>query len=100
MNIKKLRFPIGKYVPNKNPNKETIQKWISDIHVFPNSLIEITKNLTIEQLNWKYRPNGWKIKQVVHHCADSHMNAFIRFKLALTEKNLLSSLTMKRNGLK
>ena len=86
MDIEKLRFPIGKYAPNKNPDKETIQKWINDIHTFPNSLIEITQDLTIEQLNWKYRPNGWKIKQVIHHCADSHMNAFMRFKLAITEK--------------
>ena len=37
-------------------------------------------------MNWKYRPDGWSIKQVVHHCADSHMNSFIRFKLALTEE--------------
>lgn len=86
MDIEKLRFPIGKYVPNKNPDNETLQKWINDIQTFPNSLIEITQDLTVEQLNWKYRPNGWKIKQVIHHCADSHMNAFIRFKLAITEK--------------
>ena len=41
MDIEKLRFPIGKYAPNKNPDKETIQKWINDIHTFPNSLIEM-----------------------------------------------------------
>ena len=86
MDIEKLRFPIGKYVPNKNPDQETIRKWIQEIGAFPSSIIELTKDLSIEQLNWKYRPNGWKVKQVVHHCADSHMNAFIRFKLALTEK--------------
>ena len=86
MDIEKLKFPIGKYVPNKNPDQETIRKWIQEIGAFPSSIIELTKDLSIEQLNWKYRPNGWKVKQVVHHCADSHMNAFIRFKLALTEK--------------
>ena len=86
MDIEKLRFPIGKYIPNKNPDNQTIKKWINDINLFPIRLNEITKDLTVEQLNWKYRPNGWKVKQVVHHCADSHMNAFIRFKLAITEK--------------
>lgn len=85
MDIEKLRFPIGKYIPNKTPEKQLIKKWINDIYAFPNCLIEITKDLNIQQLSWKYRPNGWKIKQVVHHCADSHMNAFIRFKLAITE---------------
>ena len=86
MDIEKLRFPIGKYIPNKNPDQKTMSKWIQEIGAFPGNLIELTKDLSIEQLNWKYRPNGWKVKQVVHHCADSHMNAFIRFKLALTEK--------------
>jgi hypothetical protein len=40
--------------------------------------------LDLEQLQWQYRPDGWTIRQLVHHCADSHMNAFIRFKLAVT----------------
>tara|TARA_Y100000589_G_C26974969_1_gene556138 strand:+ start:207 stop:752 length:546 start_codon:yes stop_codon:yes gene_type:complete len=85
MDIEKLRFPIGKYLPNKRPDSKTIKRWIRVIDEFPISLIELTKDLSIEQLNWKYRPDGWKVKQVIHHCADSHMNAFIRFKLAITE---------------
>ena len=47
---------------------------------------EVTTKLSVEELNLEYRPEGWSIKQVVHHCADSHMNSFIRFKLALTEE--------------
>ncbi|WP_040278680.1 YfiT family bacillithiol transferase [Psychroserpens damuponensis] len=81
----KLRFPIGEF---KKPNcisSETIHIWISDIEHFPSEIEKITKNLSTNSLNWQYRPEGWNIKQVVHHCADSHMNSIIRFKLALTE---------------
>ena len=46
----------------------------------------MTNTLSKEALNYNYRPAGWTIKQVVHHCADSHMNAIIRFKLTLTEE--------------
>ncbi|MFT4524048.1 MAG: hypothetical protein ACI85F_000189 [Bacteroidia bacterium] len=53
--------------------------------MFPQRLRNFTKNLSVDQLNLTYRPDGWSIKQVVHHCADSHMNSIIRFKLTLTE---------------
>ena len=86
MDIEQLKFPIGKYEPNKNPDKATISKWISEIENFPSQLDEITKDLSVEKLNYKYRPEGWTVKQVIHHCADSHMNSYIRFKLALTEE--------------
>lgn len=48
-------------------------------------LRKLVEGLSIEKLRWRYRPDGWMIKQVVHHCADSHMNGLIRFKLTLTE---------------
>lgn len=56
------------------------------IEDFPSQINTITENLSAEELNWVYRPKGWSIKQVVHHCADSHSNSFIRFKLVLTEE--------------
>ena len=62
-----------------------IQDWIQEIALFPARLLKLTENLNDEQLNWKYRPKGWTIQQVIHHCADSHMNSFTRFKLSLTE---------------
>lgn len=85
MNIEKLKFPIGAYIPNKIPNEKLLQQWIEDIENFPARVDQLTKNISVEQLNWKYRPNGWTVKQVIHHCVDSHMNSIIRFKLALTE---------------
>ncbi len=80
-----LRFPIGIFESPKVITKEDIQKWIKIIEKFPSKIQEITQDVGVQEINWKYRPNGWTIKQVVHHCSDSHINALIRFKLALTE---------------
>lgn len=84
-NLEDLKYPIGKYTKLEIVSEAQIQEWITAIEGFPRILIELTKDLTAEQLNWPYRPAGWTIKQVVHHCADSHMNSIIRFKLTLTE---------------
>ncbi len=83
--LEALRFPIGPFIWPENIQKEAIQEWIQTIQSFPQQLAELTNGLTIDQLNIPYRPNGWKLKQVVHHCADSHMSSIKRFKLALTE---------------
>ncbi len=85
MEIEKLKFPIGEYIPNKYPSETLLQQWIQDIETFPAKIEELTNDVSSEKLNWKYRPGGWTVKQVIHHCADSHMNSIIRFKLALTE---------------
>ncbi len=87
MDLEKLKFPIGKFVAPKEISRDFIQEWISVINDFPTKLKEEVDALTEEQLNTTYRPNGWTIRQVVHHCADSHMNSLTRFKLALTEEN-------------
>lgn len=84
-NLEKLRFPIGEFQKPDTISQNDLETWITAIENFPRKIKLLTENLSIEQLNWIYRPNGWCIKQVVHHCADSHMNSFIRFKLALTE---------------
>lgn len=84
-NLEKLRFPIGEFQKPDTISQNDLETWIRTIENFPQKIKTLTENLSIEQLNWIYRPSGWCIKQVVHHCADSHMNAFIRFKLALTE---------------
>ena len=59
--------------------------WIQTLAAFPSRLHEAVASLDGTQLGTTYRPGGWTLRQVVHHCADSHMNSFIRFKLALTE---------------
>lgn len=81
----KLRFPIGEFKKPETITKQHIEAWITAIETLPQSIISVTKNLSEKELNYKYRPNGWTIKQVVHHCADSHINSLLRFKLALTE---------------
>ena len=81
-----LKFPIGEFSPPLSITPDHIHEWISDIETFPSRLKELTDDIHKAELSWRYRPGGWTIKQVVHHCADSHMNSIIRFKLALTEE--------------
>ncbi|MFC4872362.1 YfiT family bacillithiol transferase [Negadavirga shengliensis] len=85
MTIEKLKFPIGKFESPATITKDVLAKWISDISLFPVRLSSEVSYLTDEQLDTPYRPEGWTIRQVVHHCADSHMNSLTRLKLALTE---------------
>ncbi|GAB5415964.1 MAG: bacillithiol transferase BstA [Crocinitomicaceae bacterium] len=84
--MNELQFPIGKYTPNKIPTEQQLSDWLNSIASFPEKVAELTKDASIEAINWQYRPKGWTVKQVIHHCADSHMNSIIRFKLALTEE--------------
>lgn len=86
MDIEKLKFPIGQSIPNKNPNEQLLNQWIDTIEKFPSRVKQSVKDVSVEKLNYRYRPNGWAVKQVIHHCADSHTNSIIRFKLALTEQ--------------
>lgn len=87
MELETLRYPVGKYQYPDNADEQLKKEWINDISTFPVKLAAAVNGLSQEQLEWVYRPEGWTIKQVVHHCSDSHMNAIIRFKLALTEDN-------------
>lgn len=83
--LEKLKYPIGKFIYKEYDNNAQ-QAFIATLQNFPKKITELTKSLTDRQLDTPYRPDGWTVRQVVHHCADSHMNAFIRFKLALTEE--------------
>jgi hypothetical protein len=83
--IEKLKYPIGKFRMPKDLSPEFLASCIRVINEFPSKLKLETEELTEDQLDTPYRPGGWTIRQVVHHCADSHMNSLIRFKLALTE---------------
>lgn len=86
MNIEKLQYPIGKYICPDVITEEVLFEWIGDISSFPSRLRNAVKKLSDEQLDTPYREGGWTIRQVVHHCADSHMNSLMRFKLTLTEE--------------
>jgi len=83
--LEQLKYPIGEFVKPDTITTSHIEHWINEIELFPERITNLTKDLSPEELNWNYRPDGWNIKQVVHHCADSHINSIIRFKLALTE---------------
>jgi hypothetical protein len=85
MNLEKLKFPIGTFEKPEVITKEILTLWISDISTFPERLKKEVLHLTDQQLDAPYRSEGWTIRQVVHHCADSHMNSFTRLKLTLTE---------------
>lgn len=84
--IEDLRYPIGKFVPQPF-SKEQKEAWLLDIKFFPGELERAVQNLDAYQLETPYRDGGWSVQQLVHHIADSHMNAFIRFRLGLTEEN-------------
>jgi len=85
MDLDKLKYPIGKYHVEENINRAAVNRFIKEIELLPQRLADAVKGLNPEQLRTPYRPEGWTIQQVVHHIADSHMNAYVRFKLALTE---------------
>lgn len=78
------RYPIGRYEPQPFSNEQK-EKWLLDIKLLPEELERSVLNLDAIQLHSPYREGGWTLQQVIHHVADSHMNAYIRFKLGLTE---------------
>jgi hypothetical protein len=82
-----LRYPIGKFKAPETYTSDYLSERIQAIAQFPELLKNEVMHLTDEQLDTPYRDGGWTIRQVVHHCADSHMNCFIRIKWALTEDN-------------
>lgn len=79
-------FPIGNYIEQPFSSEE-LRKLLLDIRFLSNHVENAITNLDAHQLDSSYREGGWTIKQIVHHLADSHMNAYIRCKLALTEDN-------------
>jgi hypothetical protein len=85
-----LQYPVGKFTWNHTgeglrASEAERQEWLGDIEETPARLWAAVTGLTDAQLDTPYRPGGWTVRQVVHHMADSHMNAYVRFRLALTE---------------
>ncbi len=82
-----LRYPVGEFVVTGDVTPARLEGWIAEIAEAPAKLRAAVHGLTNEQFDTPYRPEGWTVRQVVHHVPDSHLNAYIRFKLALTEDN-------------
>ncbi len=80
-----LRYPIGKFQAKESYSKEEIDQFIQRIESLPLRLIGAVSDLHDEQLETPYREGGWTVRQVIHHMADSHSNAYIRIKWTLTE---------------
>jgi uncharacterized damage-inducible protein DinB len=80
-----LRYPIGKFSVEGEIAADRRQDWISQIAEAPSLLRSALSGLSDEQLATPYRPGGWTLRQLAHHMPDSHMNSYVRFRLALTE---------------
>lgn len=80
-----LQYPVGTYVPASPVTQDDVNDAIATLAELPGQLRNAVDELSFEQLNTAYRVGGWTPRQIVHHVADSHMNAFLRVRLALTE---------------
>lgn len=83
--LEQLKYTIGKHAYAGKLSATQLAACLADIAALPEKLKKEVAHLSPEQLDTHYRPAGWTVRQVVHHLGDSHMNAFIRFKVALTE---------------
>jgi uncharacterized damage-inducible protein DinB len=92
-----VRYPIGKFQSKESFNQKEVTEFINKIAQAPANYEAVVKNLTDTQLDTPYREGGWTVRQVIHHVADSHMNAYIRIKWALTEdKPIIKAYDEKR----
>lgn len=82
-----IRYPVGRFTQQSVPDTAARAELIRHIEELPVKIDAAVARLTQEQLDTPYRPEGWTPRQIVHHVADSHMNAYIRFKLGVTENN-------------
>jgi hypothetical protein len=81
-----LSFPIGEFDWTQTVAPDRRPQLINEIAAAPANFRKAVRGLTDRQLDTPYRPDGWTVRQVIHHVADSHMNSYIRFRLALTEE--------------
>lgn len=82
-----LRYPTGRFSFDPDVTPETRRRAIAEIAGAPQAMRDAVAALDDRQLDTPYRPGGWTVRQVLHHVPDSHLNAYVRFKLALTENN-------------
>jgi uncharacterized damage-inducible protein DinB len=79
------RYPIGKFAYDGVTTPDARARRIQEIAEAPAGLRAAVRDLTLKQMDMPYREGGWTVRQLVHHVPDSHLNAYVRFKLALTE---------------
>jgi hypothetical protein len=84
--LERLRYPVGRFQSQGVLSDADRARLIDEIESAPRQLRELCAALTPRQIEMPYRPDGWRARQVVHHLADSHVNAYARFRLALTEE--------------
>src|SRR5439155_577100 len=80
-----LQYPVGRFEWSGPNSPDDRRRLLNQIEQTPARLRAAVEGLSAEQLDTPYRPDGWTVRQVVHHVPDSHLNSYIRFKLALTE---------------
>ena len=83
--LQQLRYPIGEFESPEVITKEHVTEWVSVLEQFPIKFEALVKHLSKEQLDTPYRPEGWTVRQTIHHVSDSHHHSYTRFKWALTE---------------
>lgn len=84
--LETLRYPIGHFIPPAIIGASEIRQWIDSLEALPAKVRRLVEPWGDERLDTPYRPNGWTVRQVVHHLSDSHHNSYTRFKWALTEE--------------
>jgi hypothetical protein len=84
--LERLKYPIGRFTARSSLSASERHALIDDIAVLPADLRGAVSDLSAEQLDTPYRPGGWTVRQVIHHLPDSHLNSYVRFKLAVTEQ--------------
>ena len=85
--LESLKYPIGRFKTPESMNRLQFQEWLDVLKSAPGKLENCVATMNDQQLDTPYRDGGWTVRQLVHHIADSHLNAYIRLKLALTEDN-------------
>ncbi len=85
--LEALKYPVGKFKAPERYDAAVRRQFIEVLRHLPSNMEHAIENLDAHQMQTPYRPGGWNLVQVIHHVADSHMNSFVRFKLALTEDN-------------
>jgi len=84
--LEQLRYPIGRFKRPETVTAEDLERHIATLEALPQQIRDTVAGWSDTQLDTPYRPGGWTVRQLIHHIADSHMNAYIRIKLALTEE--------------